>query len=196
MKRKLAIVFGLIATLAVLSTGTLAYFTTTVTADNVVTAGDMKLEIHNRNSAGEDFTSEGMIVMPGDKIDEIVTVENTGNHPMYLRVKVAKGVNDEALTGTAEDCLKIDIANPDKWQFKTDEETGEGYYYYEEVLEAGETTLPLFENVEIAGMQVDNKYIGKNFHLKVSAYAVQSENNGATVWEAFGWPAEATAETE
>lgn len=196
MKRKLAIIFGLIAVLAVLSTGTLAYFTTTVTADNVVTAGDMKLEIHDRNSAGEDFTSEGMIVMPGDKIDEVVTVENTGNHPMYLRVKVTKGVNDETLADTAEDCLKIDIADPDKWQFKVDEETGEGYYYYQEVLEAKEATPPLFEQVEIAGMQVDNKYIGKNFNLKISAYAVQSENNGATVWEAFGWPAEATAETE
>lgn len=196
MKRKLAIIFGLIAVLAVLSTGTLAYFTTTVTADNVVTAGDMKLEIHDKNSAGEDFTSEGMIVMPGDKIDEIVTVENTGNHPMYLRVKVTKGVNDEALAGTAEDCLKIDIANPDKWQFKADEKTGEGYYYYTEVLESKAETPSLFENLEIVGMQVDNRYIGKNFNLKISAYAVQSENNGETVWDAFGWPAEPTAETE
>lgn len=190
MKRKLAIIFGLIAVLAVLSTGTLAYFTTTVTADNVVTAGDMKLEIHDKNSKGEAFTSEGMIVMPGDKIDEIVTVENTGNHPMYLRVKVTKGVNDEVLADNVENCLKIDIANPDEWTFK------DGYYYYQDVLKAGEATPPLFENVEIVGMQVDNRYIGKNFNLKISAYAVQSENNGGTVWDAFGWPAEPTAETE
>lgn len=189
MKRKLAIVFGLMAVLSVISTGTLAYFTTTVTTDNVVTAGNMELEIHDKiTDTDEDFSIE-KAVMPGDVIGETVTVENTGGHPLYLRIKLTKGVNDENLT--ADNCLAMDI-DTTVWEYR--EDNGEWYYYYKEVLGAGETTPPLFTEVRIVGTEVDNRYRGKDFKVNISAYAVQSENNGATVFDAFGWPETATAE--
>lgn len=188
MKRKLAVVFGSIAVLALFSTGTLAYFTAEAEADNVITAGNLDLKIHDRLGSGEIFPEEGIQIMPGQTVEKSVTVENTGGHPMYLRVKLVTGVKDadgreDELSPTAKECLNIAI-NEEAWTYREDD----GYYYYADVLEAGETTPELFTEVVIDGPKVDNAYLGKTFTLNVDAYAVQSEHNGATVWEAFGWP--------
>ena len=98
MKKKLLIIFGVVAILAILSVGTYAYFSSEQDAHNVISTGNVKLEIHEKTASGEDFPKEGIIVMPGDTVSKIVTVENTGDHPLYLRVKLTEGVSDEALT--------------------------------------------------------------------------------------------------
>lgn len=181
MKKKLSIIFGIIAILAVISVGTLAYFTSEQNAENVISAGNIKLEIHEKTASGEDFPKEGIIVMPGDTVSKIVTVENTGDHPLYLRVKLTEGVSDEALTD--DDCLDINI-NRSCWLEK------DGYYYYYRALQSGETTEQLFSEVYFDLYNIDNKYLGKHFTLNVAASAVQSENNGSDVLNAMGWPEE------
>ena len=181
MKKKLSIIFGIIAILAVISVGTLAYFTSEQNAENVISAGNIKLEIHEKTASGEDFPKEGIIVMPGDTVSKIVTVENTGDHPLYLRVKLTEGVSDEALTD--DDCLDINI-NRSCWLEK------DGYYYYYRALQSGETTEQLFSEVYFDLYNIDNKYLGKHFTLNVAASAVQSENNGSDVLNAIGWPEE------
>lgn len=181
MKKKLSIVFGIIAILAIISVGTLAYFTSEQNAENVISAGNIKLEIHEKTASGEDFPKEGIIVMPGDTVSKIVTVENTGDHPLYLRVKLTEGVSDEALT--EDDCLDINI-NRSCWLEK------DGYYYYYRALQSGETTEQLFSEVYFDLYNIDNKYLGKHFTLNVAASAVQSENNGSDVLNAIGWPEE------
>lgn len=181
MKKKLSIIFGIIAILAVISVGTLAYFTSEQNAENVISAGNIKLEIHEKTASGEDFPEEGIIVMPGDTVSKIVTVENTGDHPLYLRVKLTEGVSDEALTD--DDCLDINI-NRSCWLEK------DGYYYYYRALQSGETTEQLFSEVYFDLYNIDNKYLGKHFTLNVAASAVQSENNGSDVLNAMGWPEE------
>ena len=178
MKRKLLITFGIAAVLAILSTGTLAFVTVDQPIENVVTAGSVKVEIHEKMANGEDFPKDGVNVLPGDTVSKIATFENVGTHPMYLRVKLTKGVNDESLS--AEDCLIMDINTKD-WTYK------DGYYYYNTVLESGKVTPALMTEVHIDGWAVDNAYLGKKFTLDVTAEAVQSEYNGATVWEATGW---------
>ena len=181
MKKKLSIVFGIIAILAIISVGTLAYFTSEQNAENVISAGNIKLEIHEKTASGEDFPKEGIIVMPGDTVSKIVTVENTGDHPLYLRVKLTEGVSDEALT--TDDCLDINI-NRSCWLEK------DGYYYYYRALQSGQTTEQLFSEVYFDLYNIDNKYLGKHFTLNVAASAVQSENNGSDVLNAIGWPEE------
>lgn len=181
MKKKLTIIAIIVALLAILSIGTYAYFSTEQNAHNVITAGNVNLEIHEKTASGEDFPKEGIVVMPGDTVSKIVTVENTGDHPLYLRVKLTEGVSDEALT--TDDCLSIDI-NRSCWLEK------DGYYYYYRALGAGETTEQLFSEVYFDLYSIDNKYLGKQFTLNVAASAVQSENNGTDVLSAVGWPVE------
>ena len=86
----------------------------------------------------------------------------------------------------AEECFRLNIDTLN-WPYH------DGWYYYTETLQPGQTTPCLFSMVEIVGEQVDNRYLGKTLSLTVDAQAVQSENNPLTdgfVYTAAGWPAE------
>lgn len=180
--KKIAILLFAISIIGVLlMSGTLAYYTAEEKAVNVITSGKVDVEIHEKTADGKDFPKEGVVIMPGDRVSKIVTFENTGNHPLYLRVKLTQSVDDKTLS--AENCLSMNI-NTEEWTFK------DGYYYYYQALQPQETTKPIFTEVYIDGKHVTNEYLGKAFSLDVTAYAVQSEYNGETVWEAGNWPKE------
>ena len=174
----------LIALMAILATfltqPTLAFYTTVGTATNVVTSGNIQLKIHEKTADGSDFPAEGVYVVPGDIVSKQVSIENICAHPFYLRVKLVSSTNDETLS--PDDCLKLNL-DSQNWAEK------DGYYYYKQILQPGETTSSLFTQVEIVGSKVDQTHIGSMLSLTVNAYAVQSENNPAEhPWSASGWP--------
>ncbi len=164
--------------------GTVAYFSTTGTATNIVTSGNIRLQIHEKTDQGTDFPDAGVYVMPGDVVSKQVTVENDCDHPFYLRVKILYGIDSQALG--AEECFKLNI-DESLWQLH------DGWYYYTGIVEPGQTTPCVFSQVEIVGDTVDNRYLGKTLTLTVDAQAVQSENNPITAGQTYtasGWPAE------
>ena len=168
--------------LTVMTQPSLAYYTTIGKATNVVTSGQIQLQIHEKTADGSDFPEEGIYIIPGDIVSKQVSVENICAHPFYLRVRLISASNDQALS--AEDCLKMNI-DTRNWTFL------DGYYYFNRILQPGETTTPLFTEVEIVGSRVDQSHIGSTLSLTVQAFAVQSENNPADFpWEASGWPAD------
>lgn len=188
MFRKLKARCAVIALAAIMLTfitqGTLAYYTSLGIATSVVTSGGIELVIHEKTDTGEEFPRDGVYIVPGDIVSKQITIENVCEHPFYLRVKMVYGIDNAELT--SEDCFKLNI-NPDVWTFH------DGWYYYNGVVNAGETTPKVFSHVEIVGSKVDNSYLGKTLTLTVDAQAVQSENNKLTdgkVYTALGWPAE------
>lgn len=184
-KQKLTLL--LIAVVAIMVTlviqPTLAYYTVIGKATNVVTSGDIALTIYEKTDSGEDFPSDGVQVIPGDIVSKIVTVENSCTHPFYLRVKLVNSATDPNLV--AEDCLKVDL-NTANWTLKED-----GFIYYNSILQPGQTTEPVFTQVEVVGDALGREGAGTTLDLTVKAYAVQSEHNSAVnPWDAAGWPAE------
>lgn len=168
--------------LTVLTQPSLAYYTAVGTATNVVTSGSIQLQIHEKTADGSAFPEQGVYIIPGDIVSKQVSVENICEHPFYLRVKLVRGTDDQALS--AEDCLKMDIDTAN-WTYL------DGYYYFNRILQPGEDTPALFTQVEIVGSKVDQSHIGSMLSLTVRAYAVQSENNPAEhPWDAAGWPAD------
>ena len=184
IKLRLAAISLAAVILTLLTQGTLAYYTTVGKATNVVTSGNITLQINEMTDQGTPFPEEGVYITPGDVVSKIVTVENICEHPFYLRVKLVHGINFQELP--SEDCLKLNIDDKN-WTYK------DGWYYYTGIVEPGETTPYIFSHVEIVGSKVDNSYIGKTLTLSVIAQAVQSQNNpiidGDTT-TASGWPAE------
>ncbi len=163
---------------------TLAYYSAVGTATNVVTSGNIQFIIHEMTDQGTEFPKEGVYVIPGDVVSKKVSIESDCEHPFYLRVKLVYGIDSQTLT--AEDCFKLNI-NGEYWELH------DGWYYYKNIVNPGETTPNVFSHVEIVGSKVDNGYIGKTLQLTVNAQAVQSENNPITdgnVSTAAGWPAE------
>lgn len=168
--------------LTILTQPSLAFYTTIGKATNVVTSGNISLEIHEQTADGSEFPTEGVYVIPGDIVSKQVSVENVCNHPFYLRVKLVRGTTNETIS--LEEAMKLDLNTTD-WTYQ------DGYYYYNAVLEPGQETVPLFTQVQIVGSQVDQSHVAATLSLTVNAYAVQSENNpAAQPWEAAGWPAD------
>lgn len=168
--------------LTVLTQPSLAFYTVIGKATNVVTSGNIELQIHEKTADGSDFPQEGVFVIPGDIVSKQVSIENVCSHAFYLRVKLVSSTTNEALP--PEECLKMDI-DTENWTLV------DGFYYYNQILQPGETTPNLFTQVEIVGSKVDQTHAGSTLSITVNAYAVQSENNPADdPWDAAGWPAE------
>lgn len=176
-----------IGCLACTSAGTLAYFTAEERAHNVITTGNIDIElVETRNETDENgnpLPFEDMKgVMPGTDASKIVQVKNTGNNDAFVRIRVDKAIRlaDDA-EGTADpELVGLDF-NTEKWTLQGD------YFYYNGVLAPGKTTEPLFTTVSFAG-EMDNLYQGSSVSVDVTAYAVQADNNGSNALEAKGWP--------
>lgn len=179
MKRKILLIFVVVLLIALASTGTYSNSVYTQKVTNVITSGSVDFKIHEFTAAGEAYPSEPVVIMPGDVVSKQVMVENTGNSPAFLRVKLTPGVNDDKLS--AADCIQMDI-NHTHWTYQ------DGYYYYNQILQPGQTTPALLTQVTFVGDKITNAYLGKMFSLDVAVQAVQSENNGAEPLKAQGWP--------
>lgn len=190
MKKKIAIGAVLVLCLSMLIYSTIAYFNTADTARNVITAGDIKIELQETAIRdGEEIlfeqSQERFNVMPGQDVSKIVRVKNTGSNPAYIRVEVQKAI---ALAADSHGDVDLDLISLDfaseKWTLGND-----GFYYYDQPLAPGETTAALFRNVKFdTGM--GNMYQGSTATIKVSAQATQVKNNGTDVFTAAGWPAD------
>ena len=179
MKRRILLAFLGLALFSIVTVGTYAYNTYEGTATSVITTGGIRFELLETTADGTAFGTKPMVILPGDVVSKVVTVKNTGDHPIYLRIKLTPGINDGELT--AQECILVDINTAD-WIAK------DGYYYYRAALEPDQTTQPLFTQVTFEGSKVTNAYLGKLFSLDVAVDAVQSEHNGSVPLEAQGWP--------
>lgn len=183
IKIKILVVAILVMLVALMAQSTLAYYSTVGRATNVVTSGNIRFIIHELTDSGEVFPEEGVYITPGDVVSKQVHIENDCEHPFYLRVKVVYGVDSQELSA---DCFRPDID-------ETNWELHDGWYYYKEVVEPGETTPDVFTQVEVIGSKMDNSYLGKELQIVVVAQAVQSENNpisDGNTYTASGWPVE------
>ena len=192
MKRnkRIIAVLAITSILAVMVFQTLAFFTAEDTALNRVTMGNVALilnddTINPETEELEPFPVNGLsLVMPGDVIDKIVSVTNDGDNPIWVRIKLDRSI---ILAGEAADVdfnvLGLDL-NDEDWTEGTD-----GWFYYNEILAPGETTENLFTQVTFP-TSLGNAFMNAEVEIDVLAQGVQSQNNGLTVQEAAGWPAE------
>lgn len=197
MKKKVLLLLVVALCMTAFTTGTLAYFTGEDTAHNVITSGGVNIAIVEKQAVqGEDgmteidFPKNGITgVMPGTTVSKIVKVQNTGASEAWIRVKVDAGITsaptEQNPNGTAlnTSVMEYDIPIND-WEKK------DGYYYYKQPVASGELTAALFNAVTFS-KDMDNTYQNCTANIGISAQAVQTANNGATVLEAKGWPGDA-----
>ena len=181
-KAKLCFIAFLMLIMSLISFDTVAYYTVTGTARNVITFGDIPMQVIETTTAGTEFPEEGVYVMPGDVVSKIVKVANLSDHPFYVRIKLVKAIDGSALS--PEECMAIET-DTEHWTLGED-----GYYYYNKAVSPHSETEPLFREVQIVGEKVDKDSIGSILTVTVKTFVVQSENNGDTPFEAVGWPTE------
>ena len=183
MKKRMLTAALALCCLAVLATGTLAYFTAEETAQNVITMGSLKMELVELNADGQPWTDVENIV-PGMEVTKKAYVENNGSVDFYTRVKITKSflpAQGEELPQLDTDLVELDL-NEKYWERGED-----GFYYYREPVAPDEETEPLFTKVTFS-TDMGNEYQNVQVIIDLEAQAVQSRNNGERALEATGWP--------
>ena len=100
-KKKILVVALIISLVAIISIGSLAWFTAKDEVTNTIKlADDFEITVfeHNFNDPNTAVTTEGVTytgIMPGQTIKKDPTVKNTGTHPEWVRVKVTLSHYDE-----------------------------------------------------------------------------------------------------
>ena len=186
-KSKLLLIALVVICIASLSLGTIAYFTAEDKAHNAISSGAVEIAVREwaDEERTEEYPDEPITgVMPGTGVTKIVEVENTGGAGAWARIKADMSIElAEGVTAEVDiSLIELDIAT-DKWTLK------DGWYYYNEELESGDTTDPLFTMVTFSE-KMGNDYMDCTVIIDITAQAVQSAHNGSTALEAAGWPAE------
>lgn len=189
MKKKIIYIAAIIIGLSIIAGGTLAYFTTSDTARNVITTGGVDIMVVEQrlvNGELQPYPNQPIPVMPATTVSKIVSVRSV-QEPAWVRMNYTVTVYDEAgevLEISDEELEKAILINPDatNWTLK------DGWWYYNTSVKSGEATKPLFEELSFSGPNMDNKYQLCTVVIDVTAQGVQKANNGTSVWEALGWP--------
>ncbi len=127
-----------------------------------------KETVNNHFSFGEDTTiiEEDFVLPdemePGISFRKSPKVTNTGNVPCYVRIFC------ELSDSRVSSFISLDF-NQKEWSLKQ----SDGYYYYNKILQPGESTEPLFTTVKIDSNIEEDKL--KDFNIIVYADTVQSE---------------------
>ena len=198
MKKKIALLALMAIFAAIAASSTIAYFTSETTAHNVITSGGIGITLVETMNDGEPFINQTG-VMPATSVSKIVKVLND-EEMSWIRVKLITSV--ESAGGASEldskyviprfihgekaiSLKQLEAAENSffKWTYNAED----GYWYYTEPVENGAYTDALFHEVYFDA-NMGNAYQGCTVKIDVKAEAVQYANNGATVFEAAGWP--------
>ncbi len=184
-KRRVFILAVMLICLALAATGTLAYFNADKQVHNVITSGNIAIDLIEQKQLEDGSLvpyTDPVDVMPGTDVSKIVTVQNNGVGDAWIRVCVDSAVTFKTTTGAApqESDIALDF-DTENWILK------DGYYYYTKPVTANGVTTPLFTTVSFSP-KMGNIYQGSKLDIVIQAQGVQVANNGSTVLEAAGWP--------
>lgn len=171
MKKKILAITLCIAMLAIaIVGGTLAYFTDTDEKTNTFTVGNVGIVL---TEPKWDATGamEALDAYPGEPLAKDPTVTNDGKNPCFVRLEVT-GL-DQFVAEYGEDAMikyrtdyVVDVLGTN-WVLHDD-----GYYYHTVVLQPGETTDALFDQIVIPTQLTNDE---ETIDIVVKAYAVQAQ---------------------
>ena len=159
--------------------------------------------VENGSPAGDKLlgglVKDGESFVIGKEYDETLAVQNTGSTPEYVRATVLRYWTDE--NGKAVDLdpslIKLSVVDGSGWSIDNEASTPERtVLYYSGLLQPGDTTSPFVEKLSIdtkvmyevtrVAELAEYDYEGVQFHVEVTADAVQDHNGNAAMTSAWG----------
>lgn len=189
MKKRIFAIAVVICCLSVLASTTLAYWTDSDIARNVITSAGVDVKIVEEQLVDgvlQPYPGHPIQIMPATRVSKIVSVQNLQGDS-WIRMNYTLAVYDAA--GSEMDIPAGKLAemiliapNTADWTYK------DSWWYYKDALKPWEKSAPLFEEVVFSGPHIDNKYQNCTVKINVTVHAVQQAHNGESVWAALGWP--------
>jgi len=209
-KKKILIIALAVCLVAIVSMGTLAWFSASdkiVNDFHVATDSqsktDFSVDVVEEVTVGDNITANNNggytynKVLPGDTLEKKVEVKNTGAYDQYIRVlvEISDGAKWSAALGADYQFENCFIGfDPTMWvnidtEYDSTADKIIVVAYYKDVLTADSTnnSITLFEKVKIPEELTveESNALGCSFDITVKAHAIQSENVGTDVWAAF-----------
>ena len=187
MKKKIWIGVLMMLCVVMAVQGTIAYTTKEETTRNVITSGAVVVNILQQQEGSaqwQPYEAEALPVKPSDTVAKRVAVENE-KESAWVRAKCEISAYDAQnmpmeIEEDALDELVILSMNTEDWVCK------DGWWYYPTALQNGDRTEMLLESITFS-RTMGNAFQGSTIHFDVIVQAVQTANNGTTIWEAAGW---------
>ncbi|WP_026896143.1 TasA family protein [Clostridiisalibacter paucivorans] len=173
MKKRLMVILSTVALLSLLVVGgTMAWFTSNPEpVVNAFTAGTVEIEVNEHGFS--DITNWN----PGDTTNKDVSVISNGSKKSYVRVSLTPEWHKEGYDLSSGN-VDLILANNSDWVKQGD------YYYYKHILNEGEETSLLLDEVEFIGAETSNDYQGAVLKISVKAEAVQASHEAyKDTWE-------------
>ena len=155
----------------------LAYWLVEGKTDNLISTGKLAAKIV------EEY-EQGQLVFPGDVVDKVVNIANTGEVDSIIRVRVAKAwgrIDDEGGFSADETLSTANIVidyNSDLWVY----DDGDGYFYYKRVLVPGEMTAqPLFTKFAVSSA-IANDFAGMHVSIGIEMESLQAGYGAISLW--------------
>ncbi len=186
MKKKILACALVVICLSIVAYGTVAYYTYEDTATNVITAGNVRIELEElailvEGGAPVPFNNPNDVV-PGTSVSKIVQVKNTGVSAAWVRLDLSKEIMLADGVDGEIDLSLVSYEINDKFWAEQD-----GWFYYLSPLAPGATTEPIFTDVSFSAL-MGNMYQQSKSIINITAHATQTVHNGESVFEAAGWP--------
>jgi len=188
MKQKINIqILLIIITCLFLITLTMAFITSRITTNNIITFGNLKMQLietclDENNKEREVKNNEILDITYTSEVSRIVKIKNLGNHDFFARISLdIIGIDSNNNNFYANDFVSYNI-NTNDWIYK------DGWYYYKKIVKQDDTTSNLLTQINFDTNNITKKYPKSNFKFNIKAEAVQAKNNASNVLDVVGWP--------
>ena len=188
----------IIVAFSIFAAQTYAFFTDSSSSNtNIVDAGSLEMSLIDVNNGGSfDWSAQPMKIMPASVFRYGgVGVQNSGNIPFYVRIKVEKTIiySEHEISPGWEELITCNFTAANYENLPEDQRSlwvyHEGYYYYKVAVEPGEQTTSLFDKV-IFSPAMGNEFANSSIQFSVVCQTVQSGGNSPDPTTAWGWPEE------
>ena len=174
--RKLAGVLEVLGICMLSGAGILGYWKMTGNSGNILTMSSFQNQIEEEYRIPDH-------VDPGQTVDKVVNIKNTGTADSRIRVKIRKMFGDRKEDGSFQEDQAL---NPEMIQITCNtgywRQLSDGYYYYTEILKAGSRTKePLLEAYTL-DKAAGNEYRKKEARIVVTMEAVQAQDAVEEIW--------------
>ena len=199
-KKKIIALALAVCLLAILSFSSLAWFTDqdSVTNEFLIAGSEdsdpddiFSVDVWEEGDDEDDGLTYEKI-LPGDTLDKVAHVKNTGSYDQYIRVKIT--VSHAAIWQADYQANMVPVTefvNVDLTELYgiVSEQEGDSfvyYLYYNDILPVG-GDMTVFTEAYVAEQLTRDQAatLSEGYTITVSADAVQTENVGANVYEAF-----------
>ena len=190
----------LFVTVIFFSAQTYAYFfDNESTGSNQIKTGSANveiLEVQNPDD-GEVSNTTPLKFLPGARIHKDIKIVNSGELPIYARIKIEKTIinTENNIPDDWENLISCNF-NPDDPSTSTIENYWiylDGYYYYYNQITPSTITASLFDEIYFSEA-MGNEFTNTMLEFKIICQAVQANGNSDNPLTAWGWPTDSTEE--